>query len=110
MNGDGSARREFTHVGDVAEAFRLAVETTTVGASRTYNVGTGVGVSMKEVIDTARGVTRVDFGVVYNPPVDEPQTLIAEVSKVRAELGWMPERSSLEQVIGDAWRFRTDLS
>ncbi|GAA3243069.1 NAD-dependent epimerase/dehydratase family protein [Dactylosporangium siamense] len=107
VNGDGSARREFTHVTDVAEAFRLAVETTKVGDSRTYNVGTGVGVSMREVIDATRAVTGVDFEVVHNPPVDEPQMLVADVSRVQAELGWTPERSTLEQVVVDAWRFRS---
>lgn len=110
VNGDGSARREFTHVADVAEAFRLAVEATTVGEARLYNVGTGAAVSMKEVIDTARDVTGVDFDVVHNPPVNEPQTLVADVSRVQAELGWIPERSDLDRVIGDAWRVRAQLT
>jgi UDP-glucose 4-epimerase len=107
VNGDGSARREFTHVADVAEAFRLAVETTQIGDSRTFNVGTGVGVSMREVIDAARDVTGIDFDVVHNLPINEPQMLVADVSHVQAELRWTQERSDLKQIIDDAWRFRS---
>ena len=107
VNGDGSARREFTHVADVAEAFRLAVESTAVGETRTFNIGTGTGASVAEVIDTAHRVTGVDFGVVYNPPVDEPRLLVADTSHASAVLGWAARRSELDEVIGDAWRHRT---
>lgn len=106
INGDGSARREFTHVADVAEAFRLAVESTKVGGARTFNIGTGVGVSMAEVIQTAKAVTGVDFKVVHNPPVAEQQVVVARVDRAAQILGWKPQRSTLEQVIGDAWRYR----
>jgi UDP-glucose 4-epimerase len=107
VNGDGGVRREFTHVADVAEAFRLAIESTVVDEWTTYNVGTGVGVSTAEVIDTARQVTGVDFDVVHNPPVDEPQELVADVSRIADELGWTPIRSNLQQVIADAWLYRS---
>jgi UDP-glucose 4-epimerase len=105
VNGDGAVRREFTHVADVAAAFRLALESTVIGEAYTYNVGTGVGVSMAEVIDTARAVTGIDFDVVHNPPADEPAELVADASRIADELGWMPLRSDLRQIVGDAWRF-----
>jgi UDP-glucose 4-epimerase len=105
INGDGSTRREFTHVGDVAEAFRLAVESTTIGEARTFNVGTGVGVSMAEVIETAKRVTGVDFKVVHNPPVDEPAELVADPSRAAADLRWRAS-ASLERIVADAWQCR----
>lgn len=106
VNGDGSTQREFTHVADVAEAFRLAVESTMIGETRTFNIGTGVGVSMSEVIGVARDVTGVDFGVLHNPPVDEPHTLVADASRAARDLRWTPARSHLEQILTDAWRYR----
>jgi UDP-glucose 4-epimerase len=105
VNGDGEGRREFTHVADVADAFRLAVESTMIGETRTFNVGTGIGVSIAEVIDTAKRVTGVDFKVVHNPPVDEPAELVADPSRAADELGWRAS-ATLEQVVDDAWRYR----
>jgi UDP-glucose 4-epimerase len=105
INGDGSARREFTHVAAVAVAFRLALETTEAGVARTLNVGTGVGVSVTEVIAAVRQVTGGSFDVRHNPPADEPQVLIADVTRARVELGWSPARSTLPEIIADAWRY-----
>jgi len=103
VNGDGSAMREFTHVADVAEAIRLALASTSVGEARTFNVGTGVGVSMADVIDVAREVTGHPIPVKHNPPANEPQVLVSDPSRAGQVLGWKPQRSAIETVISDAW-------
>lgn len=106
INGDGTTLRDYTHVLDVALAFRLAVE----GQSRghhTYNVGTGTGVSLTQLVDTARNVTRSDIPVQHQPPKNEPQQLVADISRITAELHWTPTRSSPSELIADAWNART---
>lgn len=117
LNGDGSAVREFTHVLDVASAFRLAVEangtaanstaangTAAAGAAPVYNVGTGRGVSMAEVIATAERVTNRPVPVEHLPPKPEPHTLVSDPRRIMAALGWAPVHSDLAEIIGSAWR------
>ncbi len=102
LNGDGSAVREFTHVLDVASAFRLAVEAT--ATAPVYNVGTGRGVSMAEVIATAERVTGRPVPVERLPPKPEPHTLVSDPRRLTADLGWAPVHSDLAEIIGSAWR------
>jgi UDP-glucose 4-epimerase len=106
INGDGSAVRDFIHVWDVAQAFRMALETTAAGRFRVFNVGTGQGASMTEVIDAARAVTGDPIPVEHKPAVEEPQRLVADASRIRAELGWKPERSDIATIVRDAWAAR----
>jgi UDP-glucose 4-epimerase len=109
VNGDGSAVREFTHVLDVAQAVRLALDTTVPGQARTFNVGTGDGVSMMDVIGTAEKVTGRVIPVVHRPPAREAHTLVADGSRIRETLGWYASRSSLECMIRDAWTHRDQI-
>jgi UDP-glucose 4-epimerase len=105
VNGDGSAVREFTHVADVAEAVRLALGAGVAGQAQVLNVGTGEGVSMTQVIETARLVTGHPIPVVHRPPADEPQVLVSDPGRAAGVLGWKATHS-LDQVVGDAWRAR----
>jgi len=104
VNGDGSATREFTHVLDVAEAFRLALDATTPGAHRVFNVGTGEGHRMSDVIRTAEQVTGRAVPVRHGPPVREAHTLVCDPGRIRAALGWAPAHSALERIVADEWR------
>lgn len=104
INGAGDAVRDFVHVRDAAEAFRLALE----GPPGTYNLGTGVGASVAEVVEAARRVTGHPVPVLHNPPVEEPHTLVADPTRVRAALGWEPRRSDIETILRDAWHTKTD--
>jgi UDP-glucose 4-epimerase len=107
LNGDGSAVREFTHVLDVASAFRLAIEangTAANGTAPVYNVGTGRGVTMAEVIATAERVTGRPVPVEHLPPKPEPHTLVSDPRRLMADFGWAPVHSDLAEIIDSAWR------
>jgi len=103
INGDGSAVREFTHVQDAAEAFRLALLAVTPGEHEVLNLGTGDGVSMGEVVRIAEKVTGRAVPVEYGPAAAEAQTLVADSSRIRTRLAWTPRRSSIEMIVNDMW-------
>jgi len=103
VNGDGSAVREFTHVLDVAEAFRLALDATMPGEEQVYNIGTGDGIAMIDVIHAAEKITGQTINVLHRPPAREAHTLIANAMRAREALGWRPDRSALDRIISDAW-------
>jgi UDP-glucose 4-epimerase len=104
VNGDGSAIREYTHVADMARACVLSLDSSVGSAGhRTYNVGSGTCVSVREVIETTERVTGRPVPVHWGPSANEPPELRADSSRIRAELGWQPARSDLETIISDAW-------
>jgi UDP-glucose 4-epimerase len=100
---DGTAVRDYIHVDDLAVAHVLALEHNRPGEHRIYNLGSGHGYSVREVIDTVRRVTGREITALEEArrPGDPP-ALVAAADRARAELGWVPERS-LEDMIGDAW-------
>jgi UDP-glucose 4-epimerase len=104
VNGDGSAVRDFVHVADVAEAVRLALESTVLGQHRVFNVGTGEGASMAEVVAAAEKVTGRTIPVEHRPPAQEAHTVVAQVTLARDVLGWEPSRSRVEEILLDAWK------
>ena len=104
VNGDGSAVREFTHVCDLARAYAAALDAARPGEHRVYNVGSGVGASVREVIEATERVTRRPVAVSWGPPAREPRELRADSSRIKNDLGWRPTRSGLEMIIGDAWQ------
>lgn len=106
VNGDGTVVREFTHVVDVADAYVRAIEATQRRDVRVYNVGTGTGVTMNEVISAVAAVASRQVPTEHLPARNEPHELIADTTRIRAELGWSAPSSELTQVIGDAWRAR----
>ncbi|MEV5972002.1 NAD-dependent epimerase/dehydratase family protein [Streptomyces sp. NPDC051921] len=102
MNGEGDAIRDFVHVDDLARAYVLALESSTSAPYRLYNVG-ATAASMREIVDTVERVTGKAVPVVHRPPQPEPPRLVADISRITTDLGWKPERSSLEAMISDAW-------
>ncbi|MFF2792144.1 NAD-dependent epimerase/dehydratase family protein [Streptomyces sp. NPDC058049] len=101
MNGDGDAVRDFVHVDDLARAYVLALEATSA-PYRLYNVG-ATAASMREIVATVERVTGKPVPVVHRPPQPEPPRLVADISRITTDLGWKPERSSLEALVADAW-------
>jgi UDP-glucose 4-epimerase len=103
VNGDGSAVRDFVHVADMATAFMLALRACEPGSWRVYNVGSGRPSTVNDVIATAETVTGRPVPRRHAAAAHEPATLWADSTRIRSELGWQPQKSSLPQIILDAW-------
>ncbi len=102
---DGTAVRDYIHVLDLAEAHILALEALTAGRHEIYNLGSGIGSSVREVVDAIAKVTGLAPNAVEaGRRAGDPPLLVAANDKVTKELGWKTEHS-LEQIIADAWRF-----
>jgi UDP-glucose 4-epimerase len=103
---DGTAIRDYIHIEDLSDAHLLALDGTTGGTHRIFNLGNGNGFSVRQVIDVARRVTGCEIEVREAPrrPGDPP-SLVAASEKIRAELGWQARKPELERMIADAWAF-----
>lgn len=104
---DGTCIRDYIHVTDLAQAHILAVEYLMKGnESNIFNLGNGVGFTVKEVIDTARKVTDEEIkAVISERRAGDPAKLIASSDKAKSILGWKPEHADLEEIIADAWKW-----
>lgn len=103
VNGDGSAVRDFVHVADMAAAFALALHACEPGIWRAYNVGSGRPSTVQDVIDTTETVTGRPVARRHVASAHEPRELLADSTLIRSELGWRPKKSSLPEIISDAW-------
>ena len=104
---DGTCIRDYIHVTDLASAHVLAMNyLINGGESRAFNLGSGNGFSVKDIIETAKNVTGIDIPVKYGERrAGDPSTLIASSEYIKDVLGWNPQHSELSQIIGDAWRW-----
>jgi len=101
---DGTAVRDYIHVDDLAVAHLLAIEAASSRGHRIFNLGNGAGFSVREVVDTARLVTGCQIPTVESARrAGDPAVLIASSDVIRRELGWVPEKPTLEEMVGDAW-------
>ena len=104
---DGTCIRDYVHVCDLVDAHVLGLKWLQDGkGSRVFNLGTGSGFSVREVIDHSRAVTNKAVPYVDGPrrPGDCTK-LVSGSSRAEADLGWTPTRSTLETMITDAWRW-----
>jgi UDP-glucose 4-epimerase len=103
---DGTNVRDYIHVADLARAHLLALDAAKPGEHRIYNLGNGNGFSNKQVAEVAREVTGAELRVEIAPRREgDPATLVASSARARDELGWVPEKPTLQEMIGDAWTF-----
>jgi UDP-glucose 4-epimerase len=104
---DGTAIRDYIHVVDLAEAHILALEHLRKGGPSDYfNLGTGTGFSVMEVIQAARKVTGRDIPVKMGPRrAGDPPRLVAVSDKARRGLGWKPQLTDLETILASAWKW-----
>ena len=102
---DGTCIRDYIHVTDLAEAHILAVEYLMKGGeSNVFNLGNGVGYSVREVIETARKVTGHPIPAVeISRRAGDPARLVASGEKAKTVLSWEPKITSLEDIIRSAW-------
>ncbi|WP_178337619.1 UDP-glucose 4-epimerase GalE [Candidatus Avelusimicrobium facis] len=103
---DGTCVRDYVHVNDLARAHILALEKMTQeNQSLRYNLGSGNGQSVAELIARAKEVTGVDFKVEYKGRrAGDPAVLVADSAKAARELGWKPQYD-LKQIIQTAWNW-----
>jgi UDP-glucose 4-epimerase len=100
---DGTCIRDYIHIVDLARAHICAIEQPVTGA---FNLGTGSGHSVQEVIEACRKVTGhpIPARVVERRPGD-PARLVAAAGKAAAELGWTATQSDIESIVASAWRW-----
>jgi UDP-glucose 4-epimerase len=102
VNGDGTAVRDFVHVRDVARAFAAALASAQPDQRTVFNVG-AVGASVLAIVAAVRTASGHPVPVEHRPSRGEVPVLLADTRRIRAELGWTPQHSSLGTIVADAW-------
>ncbi|MFI7638464.1 UDP-glucose 4-epimerase GalE [Nonomuraea sp. NPDC049400] len=101
---DGTCVRDYIHVADLARAHLLALEAIVPGEHQIYNLGSGSGFSVQEVISVCREVTGHEIpAVIAERRPGDPAVLVASSARIQRELGWKAERPSLRDIVSDAW-------
>ncbi|MGQ0565164.1 MAG: UDP-glucose 4-epimerase GalE [Gemmobacter sp.] len=102
---DGTPIRDYVHVMDLADAHVAGLRWLEAGReSRVFCLGTGTGFSVREVVDQARVVTNRTVPLAFGPRrAGDAVRLVSGSARARAELGWEPSRSTMRQMIADAW-------
>ena len=104
---DGTCIRDYIHVSDLAQAHVLAVQALLAGRpSGAFNLGSGEGYSVREVIETCRRVTGEAIPVTVGPRREgDPPRLVADPSRARQQLDWRPALSDLDTIVRTAWEW-----
>ena len=104
---DGTCIRDYVHVMDLVDAHILGLKWLQDGQeNRVFNLGTGHGFSVREVVDHARIVTNCVLNCDLGPRrAGDCAKLVSASTRAEAELGWKPTRSTLSAMISDAWRW-----
>jgi UDP-glucose 4-epimerase len=107
---DGTCVRDYIHVGDLAQAHLLAMESLERQTSAVYNIGNGQGFTVREVIESAKRVTGREIAVIEEPrrPGD-PAVLVASSERIQRELGWQPKYADLDSIVASAWDWHQQL-
>ena len=103
---DGTCIRDYIHIGDLVSAHILALGALDSRDKMIFNVGSGNGFSVREVIEAARKVTGHAIPVVESPrrPGDSAR-LVASPNKIMTELGWQPTRTNMQDILSSAWEW-----
>jgi UDP-glucose 4-epimerase len=105
---DGTCIRDYIHVDDLATAHLLALARGRQGEHAVYNLGSGSGFSVREVLEVCRAVTGHPIPATVAPRRGgDPAVLVASSAAATAALGWQPQKTDLHTIVGDAWRFTT---
>jgi len=105
---DGTPIRDYIHVADLADAHIRALDHLRRGGSSDFwNLGTGHGYSVLEVVQCVREITGKEIPIQMEPPrAGDPARLVADPSKAKSALGWEPGQSDLLSIIRSAWQWR----
>ncbi len=106
---DGTCIRDYVHVYDIARAHVRALEYLLQGGSSgSFNLGTGSGFSVREVVETARRITGRSIPEKIQPRREgDPATLVADPGRSSQALGWQAEQSSLDNIMATAWAWHS---
>ena len=103
---DGTCIRDYVYVEDLVDAHAVVLDRLSAGDGWFFNLGIGRGHSVREVVESVRRVTGVDFAVevAARRPGDPPQ-LYANADKIQRELGWRARVTAIDQIVATAWRW-----
>ena len=106
---DGTCIRDYVYIEDLAEAHMLALDYLDRGGdSGIFNLGSGDGYSVTEMIEAARKATGRDIPLEIGPRrAGDPARLVADSGKAKSILGWQPKTTSMEDIIASAWRWHS---
>ena len=103
---DGTCIRDYVHVEDLAAAHLLALDAATPGEHKIYNLGSGAGFSVRDVVEAVRRVTGHPLPTEVAPRrAGDPAVLVASSARIRDELGWVPRKPTVDEMVADAWAF-----
>jgi UDP-glucose 4-epimerase len=105
---DGTCIRDYIHIADLVSAHILALGALDSKDRMIYNIGSGNGFSVREVIETARQVTGHAIHVIESPRrAGDSARLVASPQKIMSELGWKPEHTNMQEILSSAWEWHT---
>ncbi|WP_020525797.1 UDP-glucose 4-epimerase GalE [Catelliglobosispora koreensis] len=103
---DGTCIRDYIHVADLAQAHLLALNVIRNGEHKIYNLGNGTGFSNRQVVEAVRKVTGHAIPVEMAPRrAGDPAALYTSSALAQRELGWVPAKPGIEEIVADAWEF-----
>ena len=103
---DGTCIRDYVHVDDLADAHLLALDGAVPGEHRIYNLGNGAGFSVLDVVEAVRRVTGHPVPTEVQPRRGgDPAVLVASSARIREDLGWVPRKPTVDEMVADAWAF-----
>ena len=103
---DGTCIRDYIHIADLVSAHLLSLNALESRDQFIYNVGSGNGFSVKEVIETARAVTGHAIPVLEMPRrAGDSARLVASPQKIQKELGWQPKHTNMQDILSSAWEW-----
>ncbi len=105
---DGTCLRDYVHVSDLCEAHLVAVDHLLRGGEcGAFNLGSGQGHTVREIVDVARRITGRPIATHDAPPrAGDPPALVAKVERAAKVLGWRAKRSDLPRIVSDAWAWK----
>lgn len=106
---DGTCVRDYIHVEDLAVAHRLAIESQNPGEFRAFNVGTGLGSSVKQVVEAAREITEHPIPAVHiDRRPGDPAIIYANATRIQDELNWLPSYRNVADIVATAWAWHRE--
>jgi len=103
---DGTCIRDYIHVMDLSQAHLLALNALENGESKVYNLGSGIGTSVKEIVQVFEKISGTKINTKIMPRrKGDPAILLACNKKAQDELGFVPQNSNIEKIITDAWNW-----